>query len=318
MSRDLKYAVVIVTYNRLELLKECVQNAIGQTYKFNNIIIVDNNSSDGTREYLANVAQDNENIHVYTLDKNIGGAGGFSYGLEQVTSDDDYVLLIDDDAIINPDYIEQINNHVEDGILAYSGSVYRNNKIDTLHRRRIKSEVFMSDENVPLDEYNNESFIYDVSSFCGLVVNVDLVKKIGLPRKEFFIWYDDSEYSMRIKKYTVMKNVNAAIIDHKVLDTVSTGLSWKTYYGFRNYNEIGRVYSKHPSLFMLNRYKYHIEGLVYYKLMSWIKKDRGYYYKNCYTLHKIVMRDTRKRIFGISDLFRPGINLEDSIVEEKH
>ena len=48
----MKFAVTIVTYNRLELLKECVQQVLSQTVPFFYICIVDNNSTDGTSKYL--------------------------------------------------------------------------------------------------------------------------------------------------------------------------------------------------------------------------------------------------------------------------
>ena len=48
----MKFAVTIVTYNRLELLKECVQQVLSQTVPFSYICIVDNNSTDGTSKYL--------------------------------------------------------------------------------------------------------------------------------------------------------------------------------------------------------------------------------------------------------------------------
>ena len=48
----MKFAVTIVTYNRLELLKECVKQVLSQTVPFSYICIVDNNSTDGTSKYL--------------------------------------------------------------------------------------------------------------------------------------------------------------------------------------------------------------------------------------------------------------------------
>jgi len=309
-----KYAVVIVTYNRLSLLKECLSNALSQTYRFENIYVVNNNSNDGTLEYLSEIDKDYDNVHVYNLEKNIGGAGGFNFGLNQV-KDDDFVLLIDDDAIIEKDYIERINEEIEEKYLAYSGTVLKEGNIDVSHRRYLVNDVFMSDADVPLDQYNNNSFIYDISSFCGLIVSVPLVKKIGLPREDFFIWYDDSEYSMRLKTYTRIKNVNAAQINHKTKDAFINGLSWKTYYGFRNYLEVGRIYSKNLFLFKCKRYFYHFEGTVYYWIKSLFCKDRGYYYKNCCLLHRTVMKDFKKHRMGISEIFKPGVNLEEKIVE---
>ncbi|SEK46136.1 Glycosyltransferase, GT2 family [Pseudobutyrivibrio ruminis] len=313
---NLKYAVVIVTYNRLELLKECLSAVLNQTYAFNDIYIVNNCSTDGTTAFLAEVNQDN--VHVFNMDKNIGGAGGFSYGLSQVSDQNDYVLVIDDDAILSNDYIEKINEQVENGILAYSGSVCRDGEIDLSHRRRISDNVYLSDEYVSRTEYDNDSFLYDVSSFCGLVISVPLIKKIGLPRSEFFIWYDDSEYSLRIKKHSKIKNVNKAILNHKTKDNPVNGFTWKAYYGYRNFIEIGRCYSEKPNLFLIKRYQYHVKGMIKQWIKSLIRKDRGYYYKNCCRLHKEVIKTALKREFEMSAIFYPGANLEEKIVEKKY
>lgn len=64
---------VIVTYNRLKDLKVCVENVKGQTYKDLDILVVNNGSTDGTTEYLAQQT----GIKVINQD-NLGGAGGFT------------------------------------------------------------------------------------------------------------------------------------------------------------------------------------------------------------------------------------------------
>ena len=51
----MKFGVIIVTYNRLALLKECVSCVLSQTEPFSNICIVDNHSSDGTADWLKNL-----------------------------------------------------------------------------------------------------------------------------------------------------------------------------------------------------------------------------------------------------------------------
>jgi len=312
-----KYAVVIVTYNRLQLLKECINAVLAQTHGFDNIYVVNNKSTDGTEEYLATIGQSYDNIHVFNLNENIGGAGGFNYGLSIVKETDDYVLLIDDDAIIAKDFIEIIDSKIEDNIEAYSGTVYSGGLIDISHRRRMANNALLTEVNVPIEEYENESFLYDIASFCGLLISTSLINKIGLPRKDFFIWYDDSEYSMRLMNCTKIKNINAAKINHKAENGSFKGLSWKTYYSFRNQFETGKIHSSKPAMFVFRRKFYHVCGIVYYWFKSMIKRDRGYYYKNCLLLHICVLNDVKNHVMGKSDIFMPGIKLEDKIEKIK-
>ena len=78
----MKFAVTIVTYNRLELLKECIQQVLSQTVPFSYICIVDNHSTDGTSEYLDQLAAGTETVfpnagkpefHILHLPENIAG-----------------------------------------------------------------------------------------------------------------------------------------------------------------------------------------------------------------------------------------------------
>ena len=181
----MKFAVTIVTYNRLELLKECVQQVLSQTVPFSYICIVDNNSTDGTSKYLdqlvaepqtASSDKNKPEFHILHLPENIGGAGGFAKGIENLGKTDcDWILIIDDDAMIAADYIEQLQKAIlKTNYLAYSGTVTTAGSIDTTHRRFIKCPRLMLYGPVPEEAYAKASFEYDISTFCGLLVKADM------------------------------------------------------------------------------------------------------------------------------------------------
>ena len=90
---------VVVTYNRLDLLKECIHAIEKQTYPVNNFFIIDNCSTDNTWDYLKSIKR--ANIVPIRLRKNLGGAGGFNMGLKAFMnrSNSDYVWIMDDDTI---------------------------------------------------------------------------------------------------------------------------------------------------------------------------------------------------------------------------
>ena len=204
----MKFGVIIVTYNRLALLKECVSCVLSQTEPFSNICIVDNHSSDGTAGWLKNLpasfqAETNSCtgpfFDICRLKENLGGAGGFAYGMKRLSATDcDWILIIDDDAMIAPDYIAELKKAIlSHEYLAYSGTVTTKGAIDTSHRRFLKCPTFMFYEPVPEASYGTPSFEYDISTFCGLLVKASLVREIGLPKTEYFIWFDDTEYCGR-------------------------------------------------------------------------------------------------------------------------
>lgn len=238
----MKYGVVIVTYNRLELLKECIACCTQQTIAFEKIIIVNNCSTDGTDAYLESY-KDHPQFLILEQTENLGGAGGFRVGLAAAEKEPlDYVLIIDDDAMLAPDYIQRCDRvlHRYPNISACSGTVYTDGKIQTNHRRMIASRLLHLEKNVPLAAYEKACFKYDLATFCGLMIKKDIMKQIGLPKSEYFIWYDDTEYSMRLRRFGGIVNVNAAHLNHKTV--LPSGekkgffarMNWRTYYGHRN------------------------------------------------------------------------------------
>lgn len=211
----MNFAVVVVTYNRLELLKECLECIRNQELVPNNVVIVDNNSTDGTGKYLNGVKEIIE--HQWMVkheEQNIGGAGGFHDGLKlAMETDSEWFLLIDDDAMIAPNYLSLIAESIEKhpSILAYSGTVVTENNIMIEHRRRFKK----AEVPVPIEEYKQADFEYDLCSFCGAVINRKVVNQIGYPERDFFIWYDDTEYSLRMMNVSKFLNI-ASLANLKV------------------------------------------------------------------------------------------------------
>ena len=130
----MKTAIIIVTYNRLELLKECIECALKQKNEETELVIVNNNCTDGTYEYLTSLS--NERIHCLHENDNIGGAGGFHDGLKYAVENTkcDWFLLIDDDAMISSDYLHKIYSKIVPSVKAYAGTVLVDGEIDTSHR----------------------------------------------------------------------------------------------------------------------------------------------------------------------------------------
>lgn len=232
-----KYAAVIVTYNREQLLKECIYNVRNQTLPPAHIVIVNNASTDGTDSYLEGLADEDQRCEIINLNSNIGGAGGFSIGIARcVEQDVDCVLIIDDDAMIAPDYMERLidarESHRE--YSAFAGSVRVNGETDTFHRRNFSKYGLLS-KNCPPTEYQKDCFECDIVSFCGMLLDRDLIKRIGLPHAEYFILFDDTEYSLRVLGYSRFLIIPGAVLNHK---TVRQTERYPRRYDFRDYYAI--------------------------------------------------------------------------------
>lgn len=193
----MKICAVVVTYNRCELLKMCLEALERQTQKITEIIVINNCSNDNTEEYL-NSVKDKDYISIINLEKNIGGAGGFNYGIKLAYEKDyDYIWVMDDDTIASPNALEKLIN-----------------KLSVLEEKRVGficSNVLYKDGkvclmNVPgIDGIWNEKLTENLvrvesASFVSLLISNESIRKVGLPIKEFFIWGDDVEFTKRITK----------------------------------------------------------------------------------------------------------------------
>ena len=298
----MRFNVVIVTFNRLALLKECLNAVLSQTYDVNKVFVVDNCSTDGTEEFLK--TSTDKRVTVFRTSDNIGGAGGFAEGVRicEESGDYDYVMLIDDDAILASDCIEKIADAIKakPNYPAYSTVVQTKGQIGADHRQKFVPKLLARLANITEQEYANAYFECDVASFCGMVVNGDIVKSIGLPIADYFIWFDDVEYSVRIGKYGKILNVNNAFLNHKTyLLSPKLSMGWKSYYGYRNLIDITR---RHMGLIATI---YQILRITAYAMRFMMTGERvcG---RNAFQLCGDAIFDGLKGRLGINKKYLPG------------
>jgi hypothetical protein len=291
-------SVVIVTYNRLGLLKECLQCIEQQEKKFDYVVVVNNASTDGTSEFLK---QFEKKYHVLTEKENGGGAKGFMDGVKYVHENltSDWILLIDDDAMLCDTYLKELEEYTTKFPMykAFSGSVKTDGEIDITHRKYLRRNLSFDIIPVPKSEYEKEYFEYNLATFCGVFFSAKLIDKIGVPKGEYFIWYDDTEYSLRIGRETRILNINSIYINHKTKKgSPNNKLNWRGYYGIRNRGDVIRTYGTNIQyrIFRIKIFRSMIKNLV----ASWIIKNRNYDYN--YRLYKDALTDMKNRKFGFN------------------
>src|SRR5256885_7130786 len=97
---------IVVTHDRRHMLAECLQALAGQTQPADRVLVVDNASTDGTREM---VERDHPEVDVLALPTNEGGAGGFHEGMRRAYEDGaEWMWLTDDDTIPRADALEEL------------------------------------------------------------------------------------------------------------------------------------------------------------------------------------------------------------------
>lgn len=196
---------IVVTYNRKKLLKECLESLLEQTLKLDKIIIIDNNSTDNTFEYLKEKGiLENKSIYYKKLNKNIGGAGGFYEGIKLSQKfNPEWIWIMDDDTIPKNNCLEKLidaKNIIKEKISYLASSIYGMNN------------EFMNVPNINTDKsesgypnwykYLSRGVVrIKEATFVSLLINNQAVKEIGFPVKDYFIWGDDTEYTLRLTKY---------------------------------------------------------------------------------------------------------------------
>lgn len=251
-------AAVIVTFNRLEKLPRTLESVLAQDYPCAAIVVVNNASTDGTREYLDSI--DDPRIVIRHLQENRGGAGGFEYGMalgHELGAD--YVWVMDDDCYPAPDAL---------GILVEQ----RNAVAETLNKPVPFACSVVKAIDGELCEMNNPITTWDwpraflaghnsmrvvECTFVSVLFPRYVLSEAGLPLAEYFIWFDDKEFTKRLSaRYAPGIVAMDSVVVHDM--GVNAGVNyrevtasnlWKFASGARNQSS----------------YRWHVEGPESYK-----------------------------------------------------
>ncbi|CAK1222302.1 GT2 family (WcaE) [Fructobacillus cardui] len=232
-----KVSAVVVTYNRLALLKEVIQSLQEQTVPVSHIIIVDNASENETKEYLESLGNQ---IDYVRLEENLGGAGGFNRGIRYFmeNTDDDFVWVMDDDTVTHSDTLQNLLSFAEqEPNFGFLASDVR--WIDG-HRAKMNQPAPMNRLKVIPDD-QTEPIRLQNATFVSLLVRREIVAQIGLPITDFFIWGDDIEYTERAGRVAPGYFVPSAKVTHKMGANVGSSLlndgperTPRYFYSYRN------------------------------------------------------------------------------------
>ena len=294
----MKICTVVVTFNRYELLTECLDSLLNQTYKNNDILLVDNASTDGTnKKIIEDGYLNNKEIIYKRLEKNSGGAGGFYFGVKYALENNyDYVWLMDDDAEPELNALEFLVNNL-DGTkyCAYAPKTLigtrENHILSTYGHRAIfdyKNCLPAFQKDIDLKEYEKQSCEIEMASFVGILIPLSSVKKIGLPEERFFIHHDDTEYSLRLVTLGKILMINDSKIYHKEKrqeekverqflgfkkNRIKFERLWLKYFGLRNSIFIALKYGKGYKRYFLAMKLYFdlIKDIILYDDKKWIR-----------------------------------------------
>nr|WP_321464080.1 glycosyltransferase family 2 protein [uncultured Cohaesibacter sp.] len=242
--KNFRIAAVVVTFNRIDKLKIVLEKILAQTLPVETIVVVDNASTDGTDQYLTELSSQNEKVKHLRLEKNLGGAGGFNKGMKLAYEiGSDYIWIMDDDCYAYDDALERLVDgwthlyKLSGHMPGFACSLVKWH--DTICEMNVPETVwdwprFFSHENQPYALVKHCSFV-------SVLVHRKRVSEVGLPIADFFIWFDDVEYTKRLAKSYLGVYVLDSMVHHDLAENkgVNFGLInksnvWKYKYGSRN------------------------------------------------------------------------------------
>ena len=315
-------AAVIVTYNRLNKLKICIEKTLEEN--IDKCIVVNNGSTNGSKEFLENLKD--KRLYLINLPKNIGGAGGFHEGLKLVSDfkDIDWVVCYDDDAYPDKGVIDKFKNFIKYADFKELGSVAsavylpdgRISEMNRLsynpfwHLDKFLKTIIRGREgfHVPYEAYRSDQAIFiDASSFVGFFLKKEVIKHVGLPSKEFFLYGDDLTYILRVRKAGFKHLFNPSFKFFHDCETLYDNKQvynpmWKAYYAYRNGIQTYKEAAGKIALFLI----------LPIKIYSWLRKAKHY---NEPSLYKKLILDAVYD--GIFNKFNKSHEMIISKYEEK-
>jgi len=231
-----KVIAVVVTYNRLSLLKECITALKAQTRPPDSILVVNNGSTDETSQWLLNQTD----LLVITQ-RNLGSGGGFEAGIKWAFKNNySWIWCMDDDGFPEKDALEKILEPSLDRLCLRNCAVI--NKEDK------KSFVWKTGQFTRIDEVKDTLIEGIGHPFNGTLIHRNIVERVGLPRQNLFMWGDETEYYYRITRRnripvcTVTSSIHyhpASAFSYK--KDWDYQHAWKMYYYIRNRFHVHRT-----------------------------------------------------------------------------
>ena len=236
-----RVCAIVVAFNRCAMLHSCLQHLNAQTRPLDHILVVNNASTDDTAEM---VRREFPGATLLDLPDNGGGAGGFHAGMKHAFEGGfEWLWLMDDDVFASPNALETMLSQ------SASADVLVPAQQDALGRLYGAAKWSGRGVEVTEDviEKRRPAVGKYVFTFAGPLLSRRVVEAVGLPLKEFFIWFDDAEYSLRVHQTALsIRVVPEAVLFHDVGGKPQTRQllgrtlirilppPWKLYYGARN------------------------------------------------------------------------------------
>ena len=199
MKLSPKVFIIVLNYNGKEVLKTCLLSLLEVEYPNLEVVLVDNNSSDGSFE---EARRDFSRMNFIKNEENIGFAAGNNVGIKfALDRGADYVLLLNQDTKVFPDFLSKLVTAAEEdktiGI------------VNPLVFGMTEKEIWFSGGKISWlkmkayhdhDERSGGFYETEFLSGCSILMKKEVFAKIGLWDEDFFLYWEDADFSLRARK----------------------------------------------------------------------------------------------------------------------
>ncbi len=221
-------SIIILNWNQYEDTDECL-NSLGSNYK---IMLVDNGSVDGSADKLK---EKYPYIELIKNKTNLGFAAGNNVAIKKALQEgNDYILLLNNDTKVEPDFLELLIKVIEKpgstGIVSPKMMFFH--EPDKVW---FCGGYYLPILNKPAHAFNKQDEI-DWTSGCCMLIKKEVFNKIGLLDEDYFNNYEDVDFCYRAKKTGFgIKLIPESVIYHKFAASMGGKFSpFYTYYRTRN------------------------------------------------------------------------------------
>lgn len=236
-----KVSIIVLNWNGKKFLKKCFDSLHKLTYKSVELILVDNNSSDGSVDFIQ---KNYPKVIVIKNKDNFGFAKGNNIGFAKATGE--YVLILNNDTVVTPSFLEPLledlkkdpsiaciqpqirlmeNKNILDGVGAFltpTGFLYHYGYLKNINDKK----------------YNKQIEIFSAKGAC-ILLSKAVIKKIGLFDEDFFIFFEETDLCYRIwlSGHSVIYEPRSIIYHLGGGDTTASNTyqyERRTYLSFRN------------------------------------------------------------------------------------
>lgn len=266
-------SIVIPNYNGKHFLKDCLQSVFSQNIKDQEVIVVDNGSTDGSLEYL----QAYPEVRVIALERNYGFCRAVNEGIRAAQSS--YVILLNNDTVVNENFAAELLRAMKSSPDIFSCS----SKMLQFHHRNLIDDAgdyycalgwaFARGKGAPADAYAKSADIF-ASCAGAAIYRKEMLEALGFFDEKHFAYLEDIDigYRAKINGYRNVY-VPCAVVYH-----VGSGSSGSVHNSFKvklsSRNSIYLIYKNMPFLQILLNSPFLLIGFLI-KWMFFLKKGLG-------------------------------------------